>query len=161
MRNEGRNLPVKWWRKPTCLICLHPGVRSLAPAGPTNPKRNFRMYLTSSRSVAWTAVALLASTSFAHAGPCLDEIAQAQQSINSTLKQTGAAGPTARQGTGRTHVQPTPRSIAETEAQLGELAPEKIDAVRQAMVRARAADAAGDKAACEAALADAMRALGQ
>ncbi len=60
---------------------------------------------------------------------------------------------------GRTHVQPTPRSIAAGEAQLGQLAPEKVDAIRQAMVRARAADADGDKTACEEALADAKREL--
>ena len=118
------------------------------------------MYLTSSRSVAWTAVALLASTSLAHTGPCLDEIVQMQQHIDSTLEHIAATGRTARQGTSRTHVQPTPGSIAAAEAQLGELSPEKIDAVRQAMVRARAADATGDKAACEEALTDAKRALG-
>jgi hypothetical protein len=112
------------------------------------------------RWVLWIAVALFASTSLAHAGPCLDEIAQVQQRIDSTLEQIAASGRTARQGTGLTHVQPTPRSIAAAEAQLGEVAPEKIDAARQAMVRARAADATGDKAACEEALADAKRALG-
>jgi hypothetical protein len=89
------------------------------------------------------------------------EIVQVQQHIDSQLGQTAATGRSARQGTGLTHVQPTPRSIAEAEAQLGELAPEKIDAVRQAMVRARAADTACDKATCEEALADAKRALGQ
>ena len=112
------------------------------------------------RSLLWAAVSLLASTMLAHAGPCSDEIAQVQQSIDSTLEQIAATGRTARQGTGLTHVQPTPRSIATAEAQLGELPPEKIDAARQAMVHARAADATGDKAACEEALADAKRALG-
>lgn len=111
------------------------------------------------RSVVWATAALLASTSLAHTGPCSDEIVQVQQSIDSRLEQIAAAGRTARQGTGLTHVQPTPRSIAAAEAQLGELAPEKIDAVRLAIVRAHAADAAGDKAACEEALADAKRAL--
>ena len=119
------------------------------------------MCLTSLRSVIWTGVALLASTSLAHTGPCLNEIGQAQQRIDSTLEQTAATGRTARQGTGLTHVQPTPRSIAAAEAQLGELPPEKIDAARQAMVRAHTADAAGDKTACEEALADAKRVLGQ
>ena len=119
------------------------------------------MCLNSLRSVVWTAVALLASTSLAYSGPCVDELVQVQQRIDSTLEQIAATGRTARQGTGLTHVQPTPRSIAAAEAQLGELPSEKIDAVRQAMVRARAADAAGDKAVCEEALADAKRALGQ
>ena len=113
------------------------------------------------RSFVSTGLAILASTSLAHAGPCLDEITQVQQSIDTRLEQIAATGRTARQGTGLTHAQPTPRSIAAAEAQLGELAPEKIDAARQAMVRARAADAAGDKTACEEALADAKRTLGQ
>ncbi len=106
------------------------------------------------------AAALLASTTLAHAGPCSSEIAQMQSRIDARLKQIVAAGPTAPQVTGRTHVQPTPRSIGAAEAQLGQVAPEKIDAVRQAMARARTADAAGDKAACEKALADAEGVLG-
>jgi hypothetical protein len=112
------------------------------------------------RPLAWIAATLLASTSLAFAGPCSDEIAQLQQRIDSTLDQIAAAGRTARQGTGLTHVQPTPRSMAAAEEQLGELAPEKVDAVRQAMIRAHTADDAGDKASCEEALADAKRALG-
>ena len=55
---------------------------------------------TTLRLVAWTAVALVASTSLAHAGPCLDEIAQVQQRMDSTVEQIAAAGRTARQGTG-------------------------------------------------------------
>jgi hypothetical protein len=90
----------------------------------------------------------------------LEDIGQVQQSIDSTLEQIAAAGRTAREGTGLTHDQPTPGSMATAEAQLGELAPEKIDDVHQAMVRARAADATGDNAACEEALTDAKRALG-
>ena len=58
------------------------------------------------------------------------------------------------------HRQPTPGSIAAAEARLGELSPEKIAAVNAAMTRARAADQAGDKSACDEALADAQRALG-
>ena len=112
------------------------------------------------RPLLWSAVALLASTTLARAGQCSDEIAQMQSYIDATLSQIVAAGPTGREVTHSTHVQPTPRSIAGAEAQLGELPPEKIDAVRQAMVRARGADAAGDKAVCEEALADAKRALG-
>jgi hypothetical protein len=119
------------------------------------------MYPITLRLLAWTALAILALTNLAHAGPCSNEITEVQQTINSRLAEIAAAGRTARQGTGLTHVQPTPQSLAAAEAQLGELPPEKIDAVRQAMVRARAADATGDKAACEEALGDAKRALGQ
>ena len=111
------------------------------------------------RSAVWI-VALLASTTLARAGPCSSEIAQTQGRIDAALEQVVAAGPTAPEVTHSTHVQPTPRSMAAAEAQLNRLAPEKIDAVRQAMLRARAADAAEDKAACEEALADAKRELG-
>ncbi len=117
------------------------------------------MRLTILRSLVWASFAIFASTGLALAGPCSDEIAEVMQSINSILEQIASAGRTAREGTGLTQVQPTPRSIAAAEAQLGELSPEKIDAVRQAMARARAADLASDKAGCEEALANAKQAL--
>jgi hypothetical protein len=56
--------------------------------------------------------------------------------------------------------QPTPRSIAAAEERLGEVSQKAVEAARQAMVRARAADSAGDKNACEQALADVQRAIG-
>jgi len=57
--------------------------------------------------------------------------------------------------------QPTPRSMATVEERMGEISPQTVNAIRQAMARARAADDAGDKAACEQALADVRRTLGQ
>jgi hypothetical protein len=95
----------------------------------------------------------------AYAGPCSDKIVQMQSRLDAAVEQIAAAGATARERTGRTHVQPTPRSIAEAEAKLGEVTAQQMDAVREAIVRARAADSAGDKAACEQALVDAERAL--
>ena len=59
-----------------------------------------------------------------------------------------------------THVQPTPRSIGAAEEKPGEVSAETVAAVRQAMLRARAADSAGDKNACEQALAEVQRAIG-
>ena len=56
--------------------------------------------------------------------------------------------------------QPTPHSMAEAEARLGQLSPETVAAVRQAMLGARSADGAGDNTACEQALAEVERALG-
>jgi hypothetical protein len=50
--------------------------------------------------------------------------------------------------------------MATVEERLGEISPQTVDAVAQAMARARAADDADDKNACEQALADAQRALG-
>jgi len=44
---------------------------------------------------------------------------------------------------------------------MGEISPQTVNAIRLAMARARAADDAGDKAACEQALADVRRTLGQ
>jgi hypothetical protein len=44
---------------------------------------------------------------------------------------------------------------------MGEISPQTVNAIRQAMARARAADDAGDKAACEQALAGVRRTLGQ
>jgi len=44
---------------------------------------------------------------------------------------------------------------------MGEISPETAQAVEQAMARARGADGAGDKVACEQALAEVQRTLGQ
>ena len=55
----------------------------------------------------------------------------------------------------------TPGSIAAAEEKLGSLSPDQVDAARQAMARARAADAAGDKAACQQALAEVQALLAQ
>jgi hypothetical protein len=73
-----------------------------------------------------------------------------------------AAGSTAKEQAvvaGR-HVQPTPRSMAAAEEKLGQMSPETIKLVEQAMDRARAADSAGDNVACKEALAEAQRAIG-
>ena len=107
------------------------------------------------------AAALAASTSASFAGPCAHEIDRVQTAIDARLDAKAAAGPAARESTAATmHRQPTPGSIATAEARLGEMSPEKIEAIGAAMGRARAADGAGDLGACEAALADVQRALG-
>ena len=83
-----------------------------------------------------------------------------QARIDAKLEAKAAAGPTGRQGAGAsTNVQPTPRSIAAAEEKLGEVS-RHVAAVRQAMLRAQAADGAGDKNACEQALAEVQRAIG-
>jgi hypothetical protein len=58
------------------------------------------------------------------------------------------------------HRQPTPGSIAAAERQLGEVSPLKVEVVDAAMASARKADLAGDKRACEQALAEVQRELG-
>jgi hypothetical protein len=113
--------------------------------------------MTAPRLLVFGAIALGASMSASYAGPCSGEISEIQARIDAKAEALAAAGPTARQGPA--HVQPTPRSIGAAEVALGEASPQRFEAGRQAMLRARAADSAGDKDACEQALADAQRAI--
>jgi len=84
-----------------------------------------------------------------------------QARIDARLEAKAAAGPTAKEGVpAGMSMQPTPRSIAAAEERLGDISPQTAEAAGQAMARARAADAAGDKSACEQALADAQRTIG-
>jgi hypothetical protein len=76
--------------------------------------------------------------------------------IDAKLNTLSAAGSSEKQGVGaQMHRQPTPHSIAEAESKTGSLTPSIIQKITDAMDRARKADAAGDKAACESALNDA------
>ena len=52
------------------------------------------------------------------------------------------------------HRQPTPRSLAAAEAELGEISQQQLQAVEAHMTKARAADRASDQTACERALAE-------
>jgi hypothetical protein len=107
------------------------------------------------------AIAFAASMSASYAGPCSEKIDNMMTRINAKLEAKAAAGPTAREGNvAGMSDQPTPRSIAAAEERLGEVSPQTVETVRQAMLRTRAADSAGDKTACEQALADAQRAIG-
>ena len=115
---------------------------------------------TAPRLLVFGAIAFAASISASYGGPCTDEIGNMQARIDAKLQAKAAAGPTGRQVGASTHVQPTPRSIAAAEEKLGEVSAEMVAAVRQAMLRARAADSAGDKNACEQALAEVQRAIG-
>src|SRR5262245_27389877 len=99
------------------------------------------------------AVALAASMSASYAGPCSHAIDLMQVKIDTRPNATAAAGPAARESTAATmHRQPTPGSIAAAEERLGDVSPEKIEAVKAAMVRANEADRAGNQSACEQAL---------
>jgi hypothetical protein len=100
-------------------------------------------------------------TASAHAGPCSSEIERTQSLIDAKLEAKAASGPAAQESAGALlHRQPTPGSIAAAEQRLGDLSAQTIAVVAQALVRARAADDAGDRSACEQALADAQRAIG-
>jgi hypothetical protein len=84
-----------------------------------------------------------------------------QVRIDTELGARASAGPGAREGgAALTHRQPTPGSIAAAEEKLGEVSATKADTAMQAMARARAADTAGDKSACEQALADVKGVIG-
>jgi len=117
--------------------------------------------MTALRLVVFGAMAVAASASATHAGPCSDQIDAMQVRIDAKLEAKAASGSTAKEGVpAGMGVQPTPRSIAAAEEKLGDIPPQTVEVVGQAMARARAADAAGDKSACEQALAGAQRAIG-
>jgi hypothetical protein len=104
---------------------------------------------------------LAASASAAHAGPCAAQIDLMQARFDAKLAAAARTGPTARESVAATdHRQPTPDSIAAAEAKLGDLSPRTVETIESGMSRARKADAEGNKAACEAALAEVSRALG-
>jgi hypothetical protein len=106
------------------------------------------------------AAALAASMSAGYAGPCSHDIDRMQARIDAWLETKAADGPVAKESAGALmHRQPTPGSIAAAESQLGEVSPGTVMAVVQAMARARAADHANDRSACERALADVQRAI--
>jgi len=82
--------------------------------------------------------------------------------IDAALKARVASGPSAQQqgAVGGRHVQPTPRSVAAAEEKLGVISPETDQQVRNAMMRAQAADEAGDSVACKEALVEVQRVIG-
>jgi hypothetical protein len=111
--------------------------------------------------ILFSAAALAASLSPGLAGPCSDAIDTMQGRIDAKLEAKAAAGPTAKESIAAgMSDQPTPRSMAVVEEKLGEILPQTVDAVRQGMAHARVADSAGDRSACEQALADVQRAIG-
>ena len=85
-----------------------------------------------------------------------------QAKVDAMLETKAADGPpTTAEAMAGTSPQPTPRSLETVEERMGEISPQTVNALRQGMARARAADDAGDKAACEQALANVRRTLGQ
>src|SRR5262245_34811725 len=125
------------------------------------PGRLWRIVMSIQRLLVACAAALAASMSAGYAGPCSHEIDRVQAQIDARLNAAAAAGPAARESTAATmHRQPTPSSIAAAEGRLGDVSPQKLEAIGAAMARAREADGAGNQSACEQALADVQRALG-
>lgn len=93
------------------------------------------------------------------AGPCTDDIDRTISYLDARLAAKVAAGPAAKQRTkAQLHHQPTPGSKIKAAVELGDLSQETVDKIRAALDRARQADKAGDKAACDRTLAE-VRAL--
>jgi len=111
---------------------------------------------------ALSGTAFLASVSASYAGPCSADIDAMQRRVDANLEAKAAAGPAGKEGAaaGMSH-QPTPQSMAAAEEKLGDISAATVDATRQTMARARAADSAGDESACEQALAEVKRLMGQ
>jgi hypothetical protein len=117
--------------------------------------------MTIRRLMAQSAAALVASTITGYAGPCSPEIEQMQARVDARVEAAARAGPSAPENSAALlHRQPTPSSIAAAEARLGELSPQMVNAVREAMARAREADQVGDLPRCEQALAEVQRTIG-
>jgi len=114
------------------------------------------------RSIVASIAVLAASISASYAGPCWDDLSAVQAKIDAMLEAKAATGPPATaEAMAGTSPQPTPRSLETVEERMGEISTQTVNAIRQAMARARAADGTGDKAACEQALAEVRRTLGQ
>ena len=112
------------------------------------------------RSTLACVAALAASMSAAYAGPCSPEVTQIQNLIDAKIHAKAGAATAPESTAAKMHHQPTPSSIAAAEAEHGQLSPEEFTAVNAAMAQALKADGAGDRSACEQALADAKRLLG-
>lgn len=92
----------------------------------------------------------------AMSGPCAPNIYAAQIAFDARLKAAAAKGPDATQSTeAKLHRQPTPTSLAQAEAKLGDISDDEAQAFGADMRRARAADAAGDLDLCKSALKEA------
>jgi hypothetical protein len=95
------------------------------------------------------------------AGPCTEQIANMQASIDAKLQAAAAAGPAGKETVAATmNRQPTPKSIAAAEVKLGDISAQKLQTVEDAMARARKADATGDGIGCQQALNDVKKAIG-
>jgi len=103
--------------------------------------------------VGTVSTVLFGGTGIAHSGPCTAQIARLARRIN-VIAPGPDSGPTAPQTVGaQLHHQPTPGAVEHAE----HVANKDEDA---ALEKARKADAAGDAAACTAALKEARRLYG-
>jgi hypothetical protein len=99
--------------------------------------------MSNGRLMVWSAVVFAASLSVARAASCSDDIDRMQARIDARVEAIAAAGPFVTPGIFAGSVQPTPFGMATVEERMGEVSGNKVDAVRDAMARARAASVAG------------------
>jgi hypothetical protein len=101
---------------------------------------------------------LLIAAAPSWAGPCTQDISRVQAQVDARIDAVAGAGPAgAESNAARMHRQPTPGSVASAEQKLGEGRP--MEAALSALARARVADDAGNRSACEQALAEARQAI--
>jgi hypothetical protein len=111
-------------------------------------------------SIALGAVALFLTVAPCLASQCEKEIDDTEAAFDAKLNAAAAAGPTAPESTLATlHHQPTPGTVAQAEAQLGDISPENARIVTDALDRAHAADERNDVQACRQDLAEAREVL--
>ena len=104
------------------------------------------------------AFLLIFSAGPGQAGPCTQDIVRVQSQVDAKIDAIAGAGPAGTESrAAQLHRQPTPGSVATAEQRLGE--GRSMDAALAALARARAADDAGNKPACDQALAEAQQAL--
>lgn len=105
---------------------------------------------------------LCSSLSMAYAASCSGDIDRMQAQIDARIEAIAAAGPFAPPSvTAGLGAQPTPLGLVTVEERMGEVPRNKVDAIRDAMARARAANIATDYRACEKALAEVRHIMAQ
>lgn len=106
------------------------------------------------------AVALLMLAGPARAsGPCTADILAAQEALDRIIADLAATGPTAPESEDATlSHEPTPDSLAQTEADIGDGV--KPEIAQAELDKARKADEAGDNEACQKSLTKARDAIG-
>ena len=106
-----------------------------------------------------SVAALPTFVSESYAGACASEIDAMQARVDARVEALARTGRSAPERSGALqHHQPTPGSIAEAESRVGDASARIAQA---ASARAREADLKGHQKACEDALAEAQRAIGE
>jgi hypothetical protein len=107
-----------------------------------------------------SAVAVALSTQPGHANSCSQDIDRAWAEVNTKIQARSGAGRSAPQGAiAFLHRQPTPSSVATAQERLVDVW-RPIETAVAALSRAREADRANDRAACDEALAEVRRRIG-